>query len=402
MTAIGLMAAAACAGKKDYPEAPEYVPHPKGEFPITATYAFSQPLICDEQFELVKEAGFNTIGQLLSPADLDSCLVLAEKHDINVTAVPWGIRDLSTVRERASRYKDNPMVWGFAMWDEPDASQFDFLRQLNDSLTSEAPRQNGFFNLLPAVGAKQLGAPDYRTYVEDFVRTVNPPYLSLDIYPVKLDGDDRIFVDPVLYKTMEVIRDVARDSGRPFWSYILSNKHWRYPKPTEENIRFQVFTALGYGAQGLRYFTYCMPDFDKEAHEFSEAPIDWDGNRTDTWYMVRNVNKEVQNLADVFLGAEVLNVTQTGARIPEGTRRATRLPLPFRGIESFGEGVMVSHLKNGDHQYLLLVNRDVENNQRVRLSRTRPVTRLYGNGTQKQDNSSSLTLEPGGYALFRF
>lgn len=391
----------ACARQRDYPQAPLYVPHPLGEFPITASYSFDVPYMTDQQVEWAKEAGFNNIMKALHYQDTDSLVRLAEKNGMPMFIAAWEARNPRTAREAVQRYNGSPEVWGYVLVDEPNASQFPAVAQLRDSILRYAPDKNVFINLLPAVSPKQLGSPDYRTHVEDYVETVNPPFISLDIYPVKTDGNGRIYVDPVLYTTMEVIRDVSRESGRPFWSYILSNKHWRYPKPREEYIRFSVFTALAYGAQGLTYFTYLMPDFDKDKHEFSDAPIDWDGKRTKTWYMVRNVNREVQNLAKVFLGADVLEITQTGIRIPEGTRRTYRLPAPFRGIESSGEGVTVSHLRNGSEEYLLLVNRDVERKQKVRLSRTRPVTRLYGDGTERPETGPAVTLPPGGYALYR-
>ena len=400
--ALLMVGLTACARKKPYPKPPAYVPHPQNEFPITASYAFTLPFMTDEEFEWVKEAGFNTITQRLSTQDFDTLLSRAGSHGIIVACSQEALLDPSTIGGVLERYKDNPVVWGFSMIDEPKASQFPRLRQLNDSVVKIAPNQNAFFNLLPAMSSEHLGTPDYRSYVEEYVRTVNPPYISYDIYPVKIDKKGKVYVDPALYRTIEVIRDVSMASGRPFWSYILCNEHWMYPEPTEQNIRFQVFTALAYGAQGLKYYTYQLPEYDRTTREYSNGPLDWDGNRTATWYMVRNVNREVRCLSDVFLGSEVVSVTQTGAEIPDGTKRNHNLPRPFLGIESFGRGVTVSHLKKGNAQFLLLVNRDVENSQRIRLSRAREVIRRYGDGTSKRDFDPYLTLEPGGYALFQF
>lgn len=391
-----------CVAVKEYPAAPAYRGHPKGEFPITASYAFYQPFINDRQMELVKEAGFNNLRQQLSYQDLDSLLVLARKHDINVLASIYEIRDTLKTRKVVERYKDNPMVWGFNVMDEPSASKFSQLAAIQERMLEYAPDQNGFVNLLPAIKPEQLEAHDYRSYVEEYVRTVNPPYISLDIYPIKVSSSDgHIYVDNCLYRTMSVISDVSKQSKRPFWSYVLCNKHRCYPKPTEEYLRFQIFTSLGYGAQGLIYFTYTLPDFDREKGEFTDAPIDRNGNPTDVWYMVRNLNREVKNLTDVFLGAEVVNVAHTGARLPQGTERLSTLPAPFSIIDSDGEGLMVSHLRNGDKEYLLIVNRDIHSPQQVYLSRERAVARLYGDGTERLEVAPRFTISPGGYALFR-
>lgn len=396
---LAVIAVTSCSGKREYPEAPPYVKLPTGEFPIVATYAFYDPYVTDQQYEWVKEAGFNIISKVLSFPRMEPVLEMARKHDLRMLGGLWEMRDTVRIVEGLKRYAGNPAMWGYSLADEPNASKFEFVRALRDSVLKYTPDKSVYINLFPKVGSDLSGKPTYREYVEDYVRTVNPPYLSVDTYPVVTDKKGNPTVQTDFHYTMEVIRSVSRDSGRPFWSFILSNKHWGYAKPTVEGIRFQVFMALGYGAQGLLYFTYMPTDFDKD-NEFTDFPIDRDGKRTDTWYMVKEVNEEVRALTDVFLGAEVLDVSYAGTRIPPETRRAYRLPAPFRGVEAFGAGVMLSHLKNGEKEYLLLVNQDVVSHQRVRLSRTRPVTRLYGDGARRKDSRESFSLEPGGFALF--
>lgn len=393
----------ACSGaQKELPKAPRYYTHPSGQFPITASYALYHPYMTDQQMKWVKEAGFNNITKVLNQEDTDSLIKLASKHGLTVLVANWEMRDTVNTRQWALRYKNNPTVWGFTAYDEPKADKFNYLATLDKRLATYAKDKTRFFNLLPDVGSKDLGAKNYKTYVEDFVELVNPPFLSIDIYPVKTRKDGEIYVEPILYKTMEVIREVSEESGRPFWSYLLSNKHWSYPKPKREYLRFAAFTALAYGAQGFTYYTYLMPDFDKDKKEYSYAPIDWNGKRTDVWYMVRDINQEIRNLEKVFLGARVIDISQTGKTIPEGTKRLESLPSPFKSIDSDGVGLTVSHLQNGEKNYLLIVNRDVLKKQKVRLYRSRPVTRLYGNGKEKLDKGNSFTLDPGGYALFRF
>lgn len=390
------------AQKADYPAPPPYVAHPSGRLPLMASYAFMPPLINQQQMEWVKEAGFNTIGQNLPVKDVDSLLSLASRNGVALRTSVYGFQDSVKMRMIVDRYRDQPFFWAYCGQDEPSAGEFGKVAALQRQFLRLDPPQMLSLNLLPAVGAKQLGAPDYRTYVEEFVKTVNPAFIMFDIYPVKRDKKGNIYVDDCLYRSLDVISDVSKESDRPFWQYVLCTQHWNYPKATREYLRFQVFTSLSYGAQGIAYFTYSMPDFDKGKGEFSNAPIDWDGNRTDVWYMVRDVNREVRNLEQVFLGAEVVEVSHTGKKIPEGTRRLKTLPAPFRMIETNGEGVQVSHLKNGGKDYLVVINRDVTHSQNVRLSRSRPVMRLYGDGKRKKDSGPNFKLGPGGYAIFEF
>lgn len=397
--ALSALANSACARKKEYPKAPEYTRLPNGEFPIAASYAFYDPYITPQQFQWVREAGFNILRKILGPADIDRTLPLAAANDLYVMVSTGGLTDTARIPGIVEKYKDNPTVWGYNVADEPGASQFRHLGVIMRELERLDPGKNGFINLLPAVGKKGLQAKNYKTYVEDYVTTVNPPFISFDCYPVCVDGEGRNYIGGIYYKTIEEVARVARESNRPFWSYILSVKHAFYSRPTEEFIRFQVFTSLGYGAQGIIYFTYLMPDFDKGKGEFSDAPIDWDGNRTKTWYSVRDVNCEVHNLSHVFLGSEVVSVAHAGKSLPDGVTRLKKLPEPFRNLEVSGPGVMVSHLVNGEDSYLLVVNRDLDNQQRIYLSHNEPVTRLFGDGTTQTVGGSDFTLEPAGYLL---
>lgn len=391
----------ACAVKPSFPDPPRYNRLPADEIPIVATYAFYPPFITEQQFEWVKEAGFNVLNKMLHVEEMDSCLKLAERYGLYFTVAPWSIMNLSKIPSVVERYKGNPWIWGYRIADEPNASAFPKLRAVVDEIESLDPGQNVFINLYPAVGKDLLGARNYKTYLEEYVRVVNPPFISFDIYPVRRRGNGSVYVDYGCYATYEDIARVARESNRPFWSYVLSNSHAFYPTPEEAYIRFQVFTALGYGAQGIAYFTYLSPDFDKGKGEFTDSPIDAEGNRTATWYMVRNVNREVLQLSPVFLGAVTVEVSHTGPRIPKGTKRFRKAPAPFIGIESFGEGLMVSHFRNGSREYLMLVNRDVNEPQRVRLNVSRSVTRLYGDGKERPDTTGVISIERGGYALFR-
>lgn len=391
----------ACAGEKEFPNSPRYIPHPSGRLPIVASYAFYNPFITDVQFEWVKEAGFNTVNKMLYPSDLDSLLRVAERHDVYVISSIPGMLDEKNTRSYVAPYNDVPQLWAFSMGDEPSAERFPTVAENYGRLSRYAPDKLPYTNLLPAVGSRQLGTSGYKDYVEDFVMEVNPPFLCFDAYPVQKDAQGRVYVNDIFYRSIEVVSDVARRSGRPFWSYILANRHAFYPKPKEDYIRFQAFSALAYGAQGLLYFTYLMPDFDKGKGEFSDAPIDWNGRRTPVWSMVRNVNAEIRNLEPVFLGAEVVDVSHTGSSIPKGTKRLRSLPSPYISLDSDGEGVMVSQLRNGDENYLVVINRDINRRQKVSVEVSQPVVRLLGNGSEKVFDGGSVTLSPGGYAIFR-
>lgn len=396
---IILSGLSACAKTDRYPVPPPYRSLGNGEFPIVASYAFYQPFINDQQFEWVKEAGFNILRKSLNYDEIDKCLKLAAKHDVYVMVAPWDINDPDKTADIVARYKDCQNVWGYAVADEPNASQFSNLRIVMNQIAKLDSGRNGYINLLPDLSEKSLQAKNYENYLEEYITEVNPPFLSFDSYPVRMDKKDHYYIVEDYFKTIEKVAAAARDSSRPFWSYILSNQHAFYPAPKEDLIRFQVFMALAYGAQGLNYFTYLMPDFDKGKNEFSVAPIDWNGNRTETWYMVKNVNNEVQALRDVFLGAEVEMIGHTG-RTTIGASKLKKLPMIIKKLKSKGEGLIVSELKNGSNRYVLIVNKELNDSVPVIMHSKKVLTRIFGNGARKPYHSEGFTLPPGGYALF--
>jgi hypothetical protein len=236
--------------------------------------------------------------------------------------------------------------------------------------------------------------------------------VSFDHYPICFKG-----VRPEFYANLEDIAKAAKAAGEPFWAFALSTAHDPYPVPTDAHIRFQIFSNLAYGAQGLQYFTYTTPVGTR--WNFHNAPIDENGKKTEVYDVIAKVNKEVHALTDVFLGAEVLNVRHTGDMIPEGTKALydggkNVLPSEFGRLESEGDGLVVSHFKNGQHEYLMLVNKSIEKEQNVRFcglgedlpkafQKGSAVKRVMPNGSRvpASDYESSLAIAPGDILLLQ-
>jgi hypothetical protein len=124
---------------------------------------------------------------------------------------------------------------------------------------------------------------------------------------------------------------------------------------TTAHLRVQVYSILAYGARAVQYFTYWTPKAD--TWNFHDGPLTHEGKRTAVYDRVKEVNREVQALRGVFLGAEVQSVGHTGQRLPAGTR-PYRPVAPVRQVKTDG-GAVVSHLANGGRRFLMVVNRDV-------------------------------------------
>lgn len=129
------------------------------------------------------------------------------------------------------------------------------------------------------------------------------------------------------------------------------------------------------------------------------------GLRSPVYERIREMNKEIQARAYVFAGCRVQGVWHTGIDIPLGTKRFKNECLP-PFVTSFAmpteDTAVVSWLKNGGKDYLMVVNRNpnddisfeatfAEGTEVVRRDGTRAKASLY---------AGYFWLDPGDAAIF--
>ena len=150
-------------------------------------------------------------------------------------------------------------------------------------------------------------------------------------------------------------------------------------------LRLQVFSDLAYGAQAIQYFTYRGLQHD---------------DPTEVYDLVKTVNQEVQQLAGIFLGAQVISVSHTGSEIPEGTTALGSLPTPIKSLTTSDTGAVVSVLEKDGNQYLVVVNRDFRNVMNLSIDVDSSVSRVLKNGSTTTPDGSTIAVEPGDMVIF--
>ena len=137
------------------------------------------------------------------------------------------------------------------------------------------------------------------------------------------------------------------------------NESWALATPTESRMRFEAFSSLAYGAQGLLYFTFRKNGLnDDKTESFSHAPIDADGNKTATYYAVKKVNDEIARYNNIFYGAQMLEVRHAGTTVWTGVTMLDGKFGPLVRIRGNNPEVLVSLLKNGNQHYLVIVSHE--------------------------------------------
>ncbi|MDD3108076.1 MAG: hypothetical protein PHV49_02550 [Alistipes sp.] len=368
-----------------------------GEMPILAWHSIAADCTTLERFQELKEAGFtHHFSGYPDTTAMAQALDLAQQSGLKVIISCPELE--SDPENTVRRFMTHPATAGYFMRDEPATPSFPALGEWAHRIQSVDSAHFCYLNLLPTYAPLEaLVAESYRDYVHRFDQEVPLQLLSFDHYPIVGDtyrGD--------WYENLEIFSDEARQAGKPFWAFALATAHTPYPIPTLAMLRFQMYSNLAYGAQGLQYFTYWTPGKNPNWN-FHHGPIGLDGKRTDVYDKIQTMNREIQAYSGVFLGAKVLGVHHTGDTLPQGTTPLTTLPAGVQKLETVGAGAVVSELQNDTHRYLVIVNRDFLHSMELHLEVAPDVQRIMKDGSIVPASlySTTLMVESGDALIYR-
>lgn len=363
-----------------YETSQSYVVH---GIPVVGWYGVPAASTSDENFQTMREAGFTHSQSYTYTRVQEVEAALDSAYEAGMKLIPNFTGDRAYF---SSLFKDHPALEAYFLYDEPDASLFASLAaQVQDVATLDADHWS-YINLY---------AGD-ESYVNSYLSTVPVEVLSFDQYPITTGS----VVSADFYSNLERFSQKASTADMPLWCFALSTAHWDFPVPNLSHLRFQMYSNLAYGAQGLQYFTYWHP-----GSPFSDAPVDTNGLPTATWDVVQSMNQEIAGLSDVFVGAEVVEVGHTGASIPTGTT----LYQPSGSILSLtttgSSGAVVSELTNGLQEYVVIVNRDLANTMTldIGVDSSASYARVNKDGSFDAPVSGTLqyTVDPADIVVLR-
>jgi hypothetical protein len=196
----------------------------------------------------------------------------------------------------------SPAVWGYKLRDEPPSQEFPSLRDTVAQIRQTRPGKLTYINLFPNYASdEQLGAAGYDEYVARFMTEVNPDVLSMDHYPMMTPEEDG---RNKYCSNLEVMRKYALPNNIPFWNYFNTMPFGPHGDPTEAQLKWQVYTSIAYGAQGVLYFCYWTP----RGHEFPKggAIVTAEGRKTRHYDQAQRINHDLKNL-----GKTVMQLTST-------------------------------------------------------------------------------------------
>ncbi len=352
----------------------------------------------DEIFQALSDCGINMVNHAYTDyvharEQVIKMLELGEKYNIGIFVfdsqicyrVGESALSLKEMDERINLYRDYPAFSGMYVVDEPGTSYF------KPELTEERELSNYvpvFQNLkeLGIVGSGNLNPvwydydhEVYNQYVEEYISTCEPPYVSFDYYVF----DPERSVSGYFYN-MDVIRHYAEKYEIPFWLYVQAGGQWNDGMqkfdsidyfPTEGQLHWNVNTALAYGAKGIEYFPLIQPyHFSwavSQEHDFQRNGIlgVW-GNKTQWWYYVQSVNKQIAAVDSVLMNAVNKGVIVSGERAIKDTegREFIMEGTAWRELADVKGNAMVGCFNYKGRTALYVVNYETEYAQKITLN----------------------------------
>ena len=175
----------------------------------------------------------------------------------------------------------NPNILGYCIYDEPSEDVYEDLKICLDKYNAVAEGMIGTVNLYPY---------RYGSYIEKVFTYLDMDYVSVDIYPLVGSATEDVY-----YKNLKAIGDAARKYDADFWLFIQSMSWNDRRIPDLEDLRFQAYSAIAYGATKLMHFCYSNPHFPD-----GYSAVDVNGEKSDLYPVLQQFNTEMQHLAPIL------------------------------------------------------------------------------------------------------
>lgn len=328
-----------------------------------------------KQYKVIKKANVdyiqNVLGSLLDTEERNlEMLRLAGECGLEMyVADPRVNGTREEIGAMVNTYRNYPATSGYYVVDEPDIKGMEAAAKKYQTILSFDKQAIPYVNLLP-----QWAESDYATYVNQWIETCgkeNLKYLSFDCYPFMVDGSFR----DTYYQNLDVIRLAGLKNSVKTSCYLQSIGIPKvYRRPSEADMRFNVYSSLAYGIKNAVWFTYWTPTGRGE--KFTNAIIDSCGNKTDLYVPFQQLNHQMKQLGKTLIGLDAQDVYHTGTTIPAGTER---LPSDFIiRPENDNTELLITNFakKDTSQRYVMVVNRSLERVQVVCFKMGNEVTSL--------------------------
>jgi hypothetical protein len=337
----------------------------------------------DAELQVYKEAGFNVVmigrymaeGSYCHPDDITKQLDMAQKHRLSVMLdtytqkdKPWGGKSfddanghhpasLEELKWIHNKHGDHPALIGYMIGDDQstmDDRTIDITQHMRKHISTHVPWicQNFFSPAGQAIHRNPVSCPQFY------------PSLYMNFVSAEEQRD-------AYCQNMDALRQACDRYNLISWPMFNTNSQWAGRKFTmsESLLRFQVYSSLAYGAQGIWYYTY--RDYGslhngKEGVAGSDTYAASQASRTANWFHAQKANKRVAVYGPKLMGYRSAGVLVSGSKL-----FGAAAPDPFRIVKQMDDDLLVGILtKPGQPTMAMVVDRRVNKNLTPIPSRT--------------------------------
>ncbi len=301
------------------------------------------------------------------------------------------------VKQAVEDFGAHPATYGFHIGDEPDVKTEEIAIRAIQICNEYAPNLTHFINLLPywaddpesffaSTGTKT--ADEYGERVSEFIRRSGIKLISYDCY-AQCCYFEKEFFQGVYFENLRIFQKAARENGVELYTSLLSVGHWSLRVPTEDDIRWQISTAIASGCVGLVWFFIYERWLDGS---FRNPPIDLFWKKTAVYeYLSRQNNTFLTYWGSIFEKCEFVwakHFGKTYGGYEEFTPDENVREIDFSVNPS---PLLISKFENVDGRTLLVV---------VNLNRTEPVCPKIQFGERFNNRQFNRWFAPGQMRLF--
>ncbi len=192
---------------------------------------------------------------------------------------------------------DHPAIVGIDAGDEPSSVDFPYYGQMIELMKELAPSKFPYLNIYPSYGMlasndeaqteKELGVPTYKDYVEAYGKNIDLPYVSFDHYYLT-SSPERLFSD------LETNAAYCKANGKKLYAVLQVNSLDPEHYVTEDELAFQAFSAMAYGAMAVSWACY-------SSGWWHNLVLDADGNKTEQYEKMKKVNHKMISLSKEYV-----------------------------------------------------------------------------------------------------
>ncbi len=331
--------------------------------------------ITDEQYKLMADAGINWVmgaGEetLATPENQAKMLELCAKYGMGMTINDGNFGDNvlgkseAVIAQYVAKYQNVPAAYGFYMRDEPFNPNAYIDAYI--ALKKAAPDAYMHLNFLPQ-GA--YGTADvYKAQMNDWCALTAAAgypieYLMFDQYPFGLQAGSMNRAG--FFENTRSCWEIGLKNNVKTGMYIQTvQQDVAFRRPTDSEIRYEMYAALAFGYKQLSFFTWFTPV--NRSEPFSDGIISPTGKPNAHYETVKTINHEVLAIGETLIDCDALEVWFNG----RDTYGQPAVPADFFVQAGKHDSVIMSFLrpKETGRNYLMVVNNEFNRKQEVELT----------------------------------